>query len=100
MPRGLKRFQKAESLHFITFSCYRRLPFLSGPEPKVHPLCKRDSRKGRDRVRLGRGPSAGPLIAITPAMTGAQSGGDALKENVTARFTGTMEKHPEGYQPA
>ena len=28
MPSGLKRFQQAESLHFITFSCFRRLPLL------------------------------------------------------------------------
>jgi len=28
MPRGLKRFYGAGDLHFITFSCYRRLPFL------------------------------------------------------------------------
>jgi putative transposase len=28
MPSGLKRFQKAESLYFITFSCSRRLPLL------------------------------------------------------------------------
>ena len=26
MPGGLKRYQKAETLHFITFSCFRRLP--------------------------------------------------------------------------
>ena len=31
MPSGLKRFQKAESLHFITFSCFHRLPLLSEP---------------------------------------------------------------------
>jgi len=31
MPIGLKRFQKAESLHFITFSCFHRLPFLDMP---------------------------------------------------------------------
>jgi putative transposase len=29
MPFGLKRYQQAESLHFITFSCFKRLPFLS-----------------------------------------------------------------------
>ena len=29
MPSGLKRFQKAESLHFITFSCFYRLPLLA-----------------------------------------------------------------------
>jgi putative transposase len=34
MPYGLKRFQKAESLHFITFSCFRRLSFLETPGPK------------------------------------------------------------------
>jgi putative transposase len=34
MPLGLKRFQNAETLHFITFSCFRRLPLLAAPEPK------------------------------------------------------------------
>ena len=29
MPRGLHRFYGAHHLHFITCSCYRRLPFLS-----------------------------------------------------------------------
>ena len=30
-PYGLKRFQKAEALHFITFSCFHRLPLLDVP---------------------------------------------------------------------
>src|SRR5438874_1221339 len=34
MPYGLKRFQKAEALHFITFSCFHRLPFLEAPETR------------------------------------------------------------------
>ena len=34
MPYGLKRFQKAEALHFITFSCFHRLQLLAAPEPK------------------------------------------------------------------
>lgn len=34
MPYGLKRFQKAEALHFITFSCFHRLPFLEAPAAK------------------------------------------------------------------
>jgi len=29
MPWGLERFQTAGDLHFVTFSCYRRLPYLS-----------------------------------------------------------------------
>jgi len=28
MPRGLKRYQTEGSWHFITFSCYRRKPYL------------------------------------------------------------------------
>ena len=31
MPWGLKRFQQTRQLHFITFSCYRRRPFLDSP---------------------------------------------------------------------
>jgi putative transposase len=34
MPYGLRRFQKAEALHFITFSCFHRLPFLETPGAK------------------------------------------------------------------
>ncbi len=28
MPWGLKRYQRAQQLHFITFSCYRRQRYL------------------------------------------------------------------------
>jgi putative transposase len=31
MPKGLKRFQEYGSLHFLTFSCYRREPLLNNP---------------------------------------------------------------------
>ena len=31
MPSGLRRFQQAQSLHFITFSCFHRLPLLDVP---------------------------------------------------------------------
>ena len=31
MPSGLKRFQQADALHFITFSCFHRLPLLEAP---------------------------------------------------------------------
>ena len=29
MPKGLKRYYGQHHLHFVTFSCYRRLPLLS-----------------------------------------------------------------------
>ena len=34
MPSRLKRFQQANDFHFLTFSCFRRLPLFSAPEMK------------------------------------------------------------------
>ena len=31
MPRSLVRYQQSGDLHFVTFSCYRRLPHLGMP---------------------------------------------------------------------
>ncbi len=28
MPNNLKRYQESGSYHFVTFSCYHRLPYL------------------------------------------------------------------------
>jgi len=32
MPRGLRRFQQSGHSHFVTFSCYRRLPYFEAIE--------------------------------------------------------------------
>lgn len=52
MPYGLRRFQKAESLHFITFSCFGRLPFLeaSGAKDTVEALLEQIRARHRTRV--------------------------------------------------
>jgi putative transposase len=34
VPSHLKRYQQAGDLHFVTFSCYHRLPFLANDEAK------------------------------------------------------------------
>ena len=34
MPRGLKRHRQAGELHFLTFSCYRRLALLGSPQAR------------------------------------------------------------------
>ena len=34
MPWGLKRYQEARCLHFVTLSCYRRAPRLDTPEAR------------------------------------------------------------------
>lgn len=35
MTRGLKRYHQAEDIHFITFSCFHRLPYLLTNEAKT-----------------------------------------------------------------
>ena len=34
MPWGLKRYQQARHLHFITFICYHRAPLLDNPQAR------------------------------------------------------------------
>jgi REP-associated tyrosine transposase len=52
MPYGLKRFQKAEALHFITFSCFHRLPFLATPEPKETFEAVLEQTRARHQARV------------------------------------------------
>ncbi len=48
MPSGLKRYYGKADLHFITFSCYRRLPLLK--TARVRDLFVRELRKVRDEM--------------------------------------------------
>ena len=34
MPRGLVRYQREHHLHFVTFSCAQRKPYLSTPQAR------------------------------------------------------------------
>ena len=34
MPTGLVRYQHTGEMHFLNFSCYRRLPYLAAPETR------------------------------------------------------------------
>ena len=52
MPYGLKRFQKAEALHFITFSCFHRLPFLETAEPKETFEAVLEQTRSRHEARI------------------------------------------------
>jgi putative transposase len=52
MPYGLKRFQRAETLHFITFSCFHRLPFLQAPEPKETVEAILEQTRARHQARV------------------------------------------------
>jgi putative transposase len=49
MPKGLKRYYGLGHLHFLTFSCYRRLPLLRTIQARnvfVHALGKIRERYG------------------------------------------------------
>jgi len=52
MPYGLKRFQKAEALHFVTFSCFHRLPFLETPGPKDTVEAVLEQTRARHHARI------------------------------------------------
>jgi putative transposase len=52
MPSGLKRFQEAESLHFITFSCFHSLPLLEMPETKKTVEAVLEVTRARHQARI------------------------------------------------
>jgi putative transposase len=52
MPYDLKRFQKAEALHFITFSCFHRLPLLDAPDPKNTVEAILEQTRARHQARV------------------------------------------------
>lgn len=52
MPYGLKRFQEAETLHFITFSCFQRLPFLESPGPRNTVEAVLEQMRARHQARV------------------------------------------------
>lgn len=52
MPSGLKRFQRAESLHFITFSCFHRLPLLEVPGARERGEVTLEQTRARHGARV------------------------------------------------
>src|SRR6202522_1718778 len=52
MPSGLKRFQKAEALHFITFSCFHRSPLLDSPGSKDTVEAVLELTRARHQARV------------------------------------------------
>jgi putative transposase len=52
MPYDLKRFQRAEALHFVTFSCFHRLPFLEAPESKETVEAILEQTRARHQARV------------------------------------------------
>jgi putative transposase len=52
MPSGLKRFHRAESLHFITFSCFHRLALLEAPGARETVEAVLEQTRARHEARV------------------------------------------------
>jgi len=52
MPSGLKRFQKADALHFVTFSCFHRLPLLEAPGARDMVEAVLEQTRARHQARV------------------------------------------------
>ena len=52
MPSGLVRYQQAETLHFITFSCFQRLPYLADPQSKSVIEAILEQTRSRHNARI------------------------------------------------
>jgi putative transposase len=52
MPSGLKRYKRAESLHFITFSCFRRLALLEAREAKETVEAVLEQARARNQAKI------------------------------------------------
>ncbi|KAA6456858.1 transposase [Acidobacteria bacterium AB60] len=52
MPAGLRRFQQAGQLHFITFSCYGRKPKLATPNASLQFECSLEQTRKPYRFRI------------------------------------------------
>jgi putative transposase len=52
MPTGLKRFQEAESLHFVTFSCFHRLALLDETGAKETVEMALEQVRARHQARV------------------------------------------------
>jgi len=52
VPSGLKRFQRAESLHFVTFSCFHRLALLEAPGARETVEAVLEQTRARHQARV------------------------------------------------
>src|SRR5271165_6263848 len=94
MPRGLRLYQQSRCLHFLTFSCYRRLPFLASP--RARDLFKRALEQAR--VRYGfyvAGyvviPEHVHLLMSEPERGTLASAVQAIKQSVSRKLIGDNE---------
>ena len=94
MPWGLKRFQEARCLHFLTFSCYRREPRLGTPHSRdifEHTLEKSRGWYGFYVAGYVVMPEHVHLLITEPERAKLSVALQMLKQNVTRQL-----REPEG----
>jgi putative transposase len=91
MPWGLIRLQQAQQLHFITFSCYRRQPFLETNHAKsvFENSLEQTRRSYRFRV-IGYVvmPEHVHLLVTEPDRSNLATAIQALKQSVAQKLIG------------
>jgi putative transposase len=99
MPKGLKRYYGLGHLHFLTFSCYRRLPLLRTPNARnvfVHALAAMRERYGFLLVGYVVMPNHVHLLISEPAKGTPSTILQALKQRVSRDLRGKTRLAPPG----
>jgi|ERR1051326_1613631 putative transposase len=94
MPWSLKRFQQSGQTHFVTFSCYRRQPFLTPTTSKqlFETTLERIRRKFRLRIYgYVVMPEHVHLLVGEPEMEALDVALKSLKQSISRRLIGTRE---------
>ncbi len=94
MPWGLKRYQEARCLHFVTFSCYERAPRLGTPHARyIFEGTLEDTRKWYGMYIAGYVvmPEHVHLLLTEPERAKLSIALQMLKQNVARRL-----REPEG----
>jgi putative transposase len=94
MPSGLRRYQETRALHFLTFSCYRRQPFLANARPRhLFELALEQSRIGYEFFITGYVvmPEHVHLLISEPERGTLASPVRAIKQSVSRKLIGGRE---------
>ena len=94
MTKGLVRFQQSHHLHFVTFSCYRRQPYLQSEESKrifEHSLEETRRSYRFDVIGYVVMPEHVHLLVTEPERTILATALKALKQSVARRLIAGRE---------
>lgn len=95
MPSGLKRFQHAETLHFVTFSCFHRLPLLEAPGARETFEATLEQTRTRHQARVYAYvlmPEHVHLLLNEPPRILLAQFLKALKQSTSRKLRGTRKK--------